>query len=683
MAPCTGNGTTGVLSYKQRENPQPPLFATIDRIQADAAAARSPCVGIERSTWLRAACGIAALSLAVLSGCAQQTNEICEGRGGVIEPAANSEQWDSEAQRRAAIAIECDAQEILNRLSAVTIPQSEFTVLHDRGQELARLARDAVRAGAVKSSRLPLSPAHQQMYEIAAEAERASGSPAFLAWATNPWKPLDPLERPLGVEAGTLSIALMPGERRSLALNVRSTSAVTSKFRIWVNVAGLRPDAIEIYQVNWTGNDLSNWAAAELELLGDASSTREASVLPGVTRQIWLEVHPDIAAVPGQFVGNVSLSTDEGQTTVVPLDVKIFTTRFTRPSMHFGGWDYPFGDNYAVRETNRAQYVEYLQARYVDTPWEQRYMMHWSTGAPLDASDMERWLAQWPSARRFRVYVEVGDQIAGIPISDAGFTTAVATRAQAWATEIRRLNKSPEQFDLLLVDEPQTVEQIRTTEVWATAIRQSGAGFRIWTDLIWQDPVRIPESLLDVVDTVAVNIEFAERQEPWTHEHWARTFSERGKNLEVYAFGGPAQRLDPYNYYRLTPWRAFFMGASGVSFWSFADTGGHPPDNEFVANDINYSPLFINDEIVRPGKQMEAAAQGIQDTYYLEMLKQVASTAADDAVRLRAQELLHDVAVFVYESPPSANAQWRSQSDADGADRHRVRIAEFLDSLPR
>jgi hypothetical protein len=635
-------------------------------------------------------CAIAAFYLALVAGCAAP-NELCAARGGALVPDANNEAWDSEAQRRAAVAIECDAQEIQSRISSA-VGESDLTAMGSRARELAELAIEAVRVQGVESSRLPLSSAHQEMYEVAAEAERASGSPAFLAWVTNPWKPLHPLERPRDAETAPLSIALMPGERRALAVNVRSTSVTNSKLRVWVNVIGFRHDAIQLYQVNWTGDDRSKWAAAELELLGDATATREASVLPGVTRQIWLEVHPDMVAVPGNFVGNVSLSTDDGQTADVPIEIKVFATRFDRPSMHFGGWDYSFSTNYAALDTTRSQFVQYLQARYVDTPWEQRHsqMMHWqnldasgNAVAPLDSSAMERWIAQWPNARRYRVFLHVDDHIAGIPTTNPRFAHAVTTWANAWATEIRRLNKSPEQFDLLLVDEPQTDEQDRTTEAWATAIRHSGTGFRIWTDLVWRDPLAIPESLFDAVDTVAVYMGFAESQERWRHELWARTFSERGKTLELYAFDGPARRLDPHTYYRLTPWRAFFMGASAVSFWSFADTGASSPDNEFAAHRVNYSPLFVNDEMVRPGKHMEAAAQGIQDVHYLEMLDQVVSSHPDETVRLQAQQLLHDAAVFVYDSPPSTNAQWESQGPTDGADKHRVRIAEFLDSLSR
>jgi hypothetical protein len=629
---------------------------------------------------------LAPLSLALLAGC-EQLRESCDGRGPPIEATIEG----SDAQQRAAWAIDCDAHEIMNRVSSVPAASTDVTALHNRTRELANRALEVVHAGNIESSRLPLSTAHQQMYEVAAEAERASGSPTFVAWATNPWERLRPLDRPLDTETATLSTALMPGEQRALALNVRSTATTDSRYWIQVDAGGLRADAVQIYQVNWTGNDRSDWAAAELEFLGDASSTREGSILPGVTRQIWLQIRPDVAAAAGRFSGEVSLGVNGGEIAEISLDIRIFKTRFVRPTMHFGGWDYSFGDNDALRDTNRSQFIEHLQTRYVDTPWQQRStsrILHWdnldangNATTPFDTSAMERWLSQWPNARRFRVYLKVADDIAGIPVTDSRFTHAVASWAQAWATVIRGLDKSPEQFDLLLVDEPQTNEQFRTTETWAKAIRQSGAGFRIWTDLVSLNPVAIPNGVFDAVDTVAVYLGLAELHDAAAHQSWARTYAERGKALEIYAFDGPARRLDPYTYYRLTPWRAFFIGATAVSFWSFADTGASPSDNEFAADGINYSPLFVSDEVVRSGKHMEAAAEGIQDTLYLDMLKQVARSHADDTTRLRAQQLLDEGAAFVYGSPQSSNAEWRSQGAARGADEYRERIGDFLDSV--
>lgn len=505
---------------------------------------------------------------------------------------------------------------------------------------------------------------------------------------TNPWKPLDPLELPPDDAMGMLSTTVMPGERRALALNVRGTSSGHTSIGIRISLAGLRSDALQIYQVNWTGNDLGDWVAAELEWLGDASAEQQVSLLPGVTRQIWIQVQPEVAASAGRFFGSVSLSAADGVAKEVPIQIKILNTPFPRPSMHFGGWDYSVGfDNYAVGEANRAQFVAYLRERYVDTPWAQSVVMNWKSldadgniTYPLDTSALARWLSAWPDARRFRVYLEVGDKIGTIPTADERFAAVVAGWATAWAAEIRRLNKSPEQFDLLLVDEPQTAEQFRTTERWARAIRQSGAGFRIWTDLAQQDPVQLPENLLEVVDTVAINLRYAEHR-PTAHETWSQSLSQKGKAIEVYAFDGPARRLDPYAYYRLTPWRAFFMGATAVSFWSFADTGGSPSDNEFAANDYNYSPLYIGRELVRPGKHMEAAAEGIQDTQYLRMLKNVAATHPSEGVRLRANELLDQASTFIHESASSSKSQWRFQQEASEADRQRIEIGEFLDSI--
>ena len=109
------------------------------------------------------------------------------------------------------------------------------------------------------------------------------------------------------------------------------------------------------------------------------------------------------------------------------------------------------------------------------------------------------------------------------------------------------------------------------------------------------------------------------------------------------------------------------MDATAVSFWSFTDTGGTPSENQFAAHDINYSPLFVSDELVRPGKQMEAAAEGIQDTQYLEMLKQVATTHPVDSVRRQARQLLDELAAFTHKSPQSSKAEWRSQSSKSGS----------------
>jgi hypothetical protein len=632
-----------------------------------------------RSRWsLVALLSVLGSASVVLSGCLDSKEQRCEGG---VDPSAarGQESWPSEGQKRAAAAIECDASQIMGRISGSGLPQPEISALHDRTRLFARLALDDVRAGPVVSSRLPLSSAHQQMYEVAADVARASGAPPMLVWATNPWQPLSPNELPALEGPDALATALMRGERRAIALNVRSADPQPNSALVQVSVPGIAPAALQIYRVNWTGTDQSNWTAAELELLGDASSERQTTLLPGITQQLWIQVHPDAAALPGRFAGSVSLRTADA-TVEVPVDVTVFNSQFPqRPAMHFGGWDYAdAGDWYAVTGANREQFIEYLQARYVDTPWTANAVMEWgnlgSDGnavRPPDASKL--------SARRFRVFLHAGEDIAGIPLDDSRFAAAVATWAQQWATEIRRLKRAPEEFDLLLLDEPQTQAQAQTIQSWAQAIRRSGAGFRIWVNPLWRDPAKVPPGLIDAADTICLNFQFAQ-QAGRVYWDWGRELARQGKTVELYAFDGPARRLDPTTYYRLAFWRAFFTGASAVSFWSFGDTGGSRSDNEFAADQLSYSPLFINGAVVRPGKQMEAAAEGIEDAQYLAMLRDVADRHASEPVRVRAQELLDAAADFTFSPAVSASSQWQSQGASSAAEERRRVIGEFLDT---
>jgi len=615
------------------------------------------------------------LNLLALGGCLGAGEQRCDGRGGPPTDSGTAA-WSSHAQQRAGAAIDCDAYEITGRIAAYGPTQAEINSLQDRTRVGAQGALDAIRSGAVESSRLPLSSAHQEMFAAAAAAERASGSKPLLAWATDPWVALDPLERPAPADQpGELSAVLMRGERRALALNVRNTSAAARTLQVRVLLSNLPGKAVQIYRVNWTGNDKSDWAAAELELLGDASALRETRLLPGITQQIWLQIRPDSSAEPGRYDGSVELTSDDGEAVELALNVTVFRLQFPQqPSMHFGGWDYADGTGYAVTPRNRAAVVRHLQGRFVDTPWAQRQVIQ-------DPGALRNWISQWTRARRFRVFVNVGHDIAGVDVADAHFAQTVATWARAWAVEIRRLGKSPDQFDLLLLDEPGTAEQADVTAAWARAIRDAGAGFHIWVDPVWKDPLTTPQTVIDAADTIAINLTLAENA--GAYWEWARRLAREGKTIELYATAGPARRMDPYGYYRLAAWRAFCAGATALSFWSFADTGGARSDNEFAAAKVNYSPLFIDDESVRPGKHMEAAVEGIEDAEYLQMLKTVAATHESPDVRRRAAELLDQVSDFVASSPPSSDSLWKMRLASSQAEQQRIAIGQFLDALPQ
>ena len=421
-------------------------------------------------------------------------------------------------------------------------------------------------------------------------------------------------------------------------------------------------------------------------MLGDASAARETTVLPGVTQQLWIEASPDEAAAAGAFTGSVALTSDAGALNL-PVAITIFQTVFPQaPTMHFSGFDWADGEDderYGVTATNSAAYIDYLRSRYVDIPWAHRYVMMFGM-SPLKTTPMRKWLASWPDSRRYRVFLHTSKGFGDFMPTDDGFSQAVQAWARAWAEEIRSNGKQPEQFDLLLLDEPYTEEKARVTELWARAIRESGAGMKIWTDPIWDDPAMTPPGLIDVADTISINLGVAERSGA-AYWQWARQLTAQGKNVEIYACEPSVRRLDPYAYYRLVAWRAFFTGATAVSFWSFSSIGKSRSDNEFaVGSDptrpINYSPLFINGDQIRPGKHMEAAAVGIQDAEYLEMLRNLARTHSNSGVRARATEFLQGAERFIDATPPLSLSHWRALSEYSEADRQRIEIGRFLDT---
>ena len=111
------------------------------------------------------------IATGALSGCSQPTTE-CEGRGnaftGVVAATAGSL-----PEQRAYAAVSCDSQEIGSRISALRLAEADAKALQDGLHDLTTRALDEVTTGEIASSRLPLSPAHEQMFATAAAAESA------------------------------------------------------------------------------------------------------------------------------------------------------------------------------------------------------------------------------------------------------------------------------------------------------------------------------------------------------------------------------------------------------------------------------------------------------------------------------------------------------------------------------
>ena len=224
----------------------------------------------------------------------------------------------------------------------LAIAPTEADALQKRTSDLAQLAIDALDSAAFVSARLPLTTDHQLMYEVAAEAERAAGSAALLAWATNPWAPLDPLERP--AEGSEQRVCRQPSCAANAALsplNVRSTAAAPREINLEVSVADLPEQRMQVHKVNWTGNDRSDWLAAELEPVELRNGAGTLRLLPGITQQIWIQVDGDAGTAPGRYSGSVRLGSANTASVEIPIELQVFARALPQQlTTHFGGWDY-------------------------------------------------------------------------------------------------------------------------------------------------------------------------------------------------------------------------------------------------------------------------------------------------------------------------------------------------------
>jgi hypothetical protein len=539
---------------------------------------------------------------------------------------------------------------------------------------------------------LPMGDVHARVFSIIGMLDAAAGLEPLTAWAANPWDFLTPLSRAAG-PAEPLRIALMNGEIRSGALNLRNSTGSAFDVRVAIQglPAGLEPDALSVFEVPWTETDsLIPVAAALVPAASEADDRYRVHIPAGMTRQAWLRFSPQ-AMEAGTWRGSVVVTQGEVPPIRIPLELRVFAGRFPdTPSLSLGGWDYTDGASYSTTADNVDAFVAVLREAGVDSPWASARAMPYPAFLPdgqvtaLPATErFDRWIARWPGARRFLVFANVSDEIGGIPRGTPAFARAVGTWVTFWARHAARRALRAEQIELLLVDEPRRPDQERRVVDWAAAIRQAETGVRIWEDPVHDDPNAMSAEFIAAADVLSVNQTLAVRYgEPY--RAFFRRQREAGRGLEIYGAEGPSRLLDPYGYYRLQAWLAASLGASGINFWSFAD-GGPSAWNEFANPRRVFSPLYVDPQSVVSGKAVEAIREGREDVEYLALLRsrveEIGRTSPGHPSLAAARRLLETAVPEVLGAPDALDSYWRVPKDRSRADAVRIAMGEAIESL--
>jgi Domain of unknown function (DUF4082) len=531
---------------------------------------------------------------------------------------------------------------------------------------------------------LPLNDLHASLFAVQGALAEATGWPALTAWAVNPWDFAQPLDKSPALGSERVSIAAMNGETRSGAISVSNSTSQPLTASVQLEASdGSEPADVSLFQTAWTDTrELIPVADALLPLPADGAPI----VLPaGMTQQIWLRFSPS-GRPPGRYAGSVQIVTDEGPSSRVPFELMVLAGQFpAQLTMHSGGFDYTDANRgLGVTPNNRDALVQQLQAQNVDTPWAHGTVvpvgafdaLGRATTTP-DTSAFDSWIARWPGARRYGIFLNVGDTIAGIRSSDARFAGAVAQWITFWVGHAAARGVEASRLVLLLVDEPQSAAQDARVVAWARAIKAAAPAVTIWEDPIYPDPVAAAPASLAVTDVLSVERGMMASQGA-SFVDFYRQRGRTGQVLDVYGSSGPARLLDPYTYDRLQAWVAVDLGATSSTFWSYADDASGHSWNEYATTAAPYSPFFLSDSSVTISKHSEAMREGIEDVEYLMMLRtQVAQAPQGDPRGLAA-----NATARVLQASGSSNFQWTANKDRSIADDVRLMIAREVTGGP-
>ncbi len=558
-------------------------------------------------------------------------------------------------------------------------------------KELAAVREEIPRITAPRpfSTAFPMNDLHRRIFAVQGAIWRAGGRSGLVAWKKNPWDMVSPTEPP-GEGGASIDVRMMRNEYRIDALLISNCAASdTGVVRLAIKglPGGTNPPWVTVHEVAFTDTLSGVPVAAALPVARKKDHHWVITLLPGMTRQVWLTIHSK--GIPaGSYRGRMAI---EGIPDDVPLHVTVYPFDFPdQPTLHLGGWDYTDRERcYEVTSRNRTAFIHHLRERYVDTPWAQASVMPYGTydrngtmTEPPRTASFEQWLKRWPGARRYHVFAAVRKTFAGFPLGTPAFEKAVGSWITWWVKQLARWKIRPEQVSLLLVDEPHTAEQDQVIIAYAKVIRAAQPDIVIWEDPTWRDPTKATPELFDVSDVLCPNLPmWIEGGQTFAAFYAAQRAT--GKRLWFYSCSGPGKLLDPYGYYRLQHWFCWKHDAEGSGFWAFGDASGASTWNEYASRVGAYTPLFLGATTVTAGKHMEAIREGVQDYEYLRMLRDRINELSDRGITTdtlqSARRLLAEGPDRVLACMTSRSAgRWEKAKDRSTADRVRAEILECL-----
>lgn len=543
---------------------------------------------------------------------------------------------------------------------------------------------------------LPMTDLERDIFRLQADVWRAQGKDEVRLWDIHRWDPLAPNQEPDGDAGGAaVEIAMMQNEYRADVFNITNASERDLRLRLTVDgVPGApNPDWLTLHEVQHVGTRWFTSVAAALPVAGKAGDTWLIDVPSGMTRQVWVAVNrPQMD--PGTYEGAIEVRSVGGFTAAVPMRLQVYPLRFPdRTTLNCGGWTYTNADStYGMTPENKPALVQHLKEHYVNAPWATSSTLgggsfddEGNVVEQPDTTGLDDFIALWPDAKIYLVFMHVGDSFQGAQMGTEVFNNKVGAWAKFWSDHMESLGLRPDQLGVLLVDEPHSQEQYETITAWANAIEATAPGIVIWEDPQPTSPDPWVVDMFDVADVLCpLRSQYISRPD-WYREMLAERQAE-GTEIWFYSANGPARTFDPYAYYLMQAWHALEIGGLGSNFWAFGDTGGVSCWNEYPATGNGpYCPSYIDETSVTTAKYMEAVREGNEDFEYVTMLRarirELEAQGAPPARLAAAKRLLVEAPGRVATVDEYEEYRWDVDKDRTVQDRVRLEVLEALVGL--
>ena len=609
---------------------------------------------------------------------------------------------DKEPVQAASLPLACSNKEFSDKIDLVDINgkirkrlkmdlalvTSSFTELKPLPNELTQEAKQleqGIQDFEIKEippsfrSVVPMVPLQSAILRLHGKVLRQLGYPKTLVWTQDRFSALSPYALPSTRQSiQSLQAYMMNGERRGAV--IQFTNASAEDISVFLSAPGLPAALFHVEFMD--SNTLNTDAVALLPLQG------AVAVPSGMTRQFYLRLEPRNLE-PGLHSFPLRFSWQGGQSQEIVLELKIACQAFPKTAtLSTGWWDYlDFGiSRKRSREITRDQLPQALaleQEAGVDTtfcehgignvnrPEKIAITEDGDLKEKLDFTAFDAWIAQWPDARNYVVYMSLtpktkfGDAEPGTE----RFNRAVVQWARQWEEHLLANGPSPERVIFQMLDEPRDEMTWKRSLQWATAVRAGSKRLVLFTN-----PLNYPEDAYEKLKDFNVICPLSllplkgdARQQSLYERHLAN-----GGKLWLYICHAGPFSVSPW-YYRRQAWLAFKVGATGSFFWALGDADGLLDSwNQYRVRFTHYSPFVISPEGLTITKHFEAVAESIEDYEYLVMLK-----------RLVMQKHDTEWEKIIQEAVDAMVADWKLPNACEKAEKLRLKLLEGIEALSR